>query len=190
MNTQTPVQAKCAASPDHDDILETLENAADDWRTKGYASALSEVRDMANIGRALMTAIADNAGCPPLIGWHPADCPSEIVVDLLNMMESNRFTKLVDRIANWSDDELKFVSPRQVRHIAQVVIAGADPEYPPFELEGRARIEAIESAIRIGIFNTCVQRGMSQDAAIAIVRGTMEQLCVASALSKAKDDRA
>ncbi len=47
--------------------------------------------------------------------------------------------------------------------------------------------QAIETAIRIGIFNTCMQRGMSQDAAIAIVRGTMEQLCVASALAKGKD---
>lgn len=52
------------------------------------------------------------------------------------------------------------------------------------------KIDAIDSAIRIGVFNTCMARGMSQDAAIAIVRGTMEQLCVASALSKAKDDRA
>lgn len=50
-----------------------------------------------------------------------------------------------------------------------------------------SRIDAIESAIRIGIFNTCMARGMSQDAAIAIVRGTMEQLCVASALAKGKE---
>jgi hypothetical protein len=78
---------KCSASPDHADILETIQNAADDWRKQGYPTALAEVRDMANVGRALMTAIADNASSPPLKGWHPADCPSEIVVDLLNMLD-------------------------------------------------------------------------------------------------------
>ncbi|WP_294309437.1 hypothetical protein [uncultured Sphingomonas sp.] len=98
----------------------------------------------------------------------------------------DRFSKLVGRIANWTDDELKFVSPRQVRHIAQIVIAGADPDYPPFGLEGEGRIEAIETAIRIGIFNTCIERGMDQDAAIITVKGTMAQLCVAAALAKGK----
>lgn len=82
-----PENAKCSASPDHGDILATIQNAADDWQAQGYPSALAEVRDMANVGRALMKAIADNAGSPPLIGWHPADCPSEIVSDLLNMLD-------------------------------------------------------------------------------------------------------
>ncbi len=50
-----------------------------------------------------------------------------------------------------------------------------------------SRIDAIESAIRIGIFNTCIERGMDQDAAIAIVKGTMAQLCVAAALAKGKE---
>lgn len=49
-----------------------------------------------------------------------------------------------------------------------------------------SRADAIGTALRIGIFNTCVQRGMSDDAAIAIVKGTMAQLCVASALAKGK----
>lgn len=53
--------------------------------------------------------------------------------------------------------------------------------------DASSKIDAIDTAIRIGIFNTCMQRGMRQDAAIAIVRGTMEQLCVASALAKGKD---
>lgn len=78
---------KCSASPDHTDILDTIQNAADDWQKQGYTTALAEVRDMANVGRALMTAIADNAGSPPLKGWHPADCPSEIVSDLLNLLD-------------------------------------------------------------------------------------------------------
>ncbi|WP_433910406.1 hypothetical protein [Sphingomonas yabuuchiae] len=86
------VDAKCSASPDHADILETIQNAADDWQKQGYPTALAEVRDMANVGRALMTAIADNAGCPPLKGWHPANCPSEIVSDLLNMLDDAQAT--------------------------------------------------------------------------------------------------
>lgn len=49
------------------------------------------------------------------------------------------------------------------------------------------RLDVIESAIRIGIFNTCIERGMSQDAAIAIVKGTMAQLCVAAALAQGKE---
>lgn len=48
-------------------------------------------------------------------------------------------------------------------------------------------IDLIVSAIRIGIFNTCMQRGMRQDAAIAIVKGTMAQLCMAAALAKGKE---
>jgi hypothetical protein len=51
----------------------------------------------------------------------------------------------------------------------------------------RPRIAVIESAIRIGIFTTCIERGMSDDAAIAIVKGTMAQLCVAAALAKGKE---
>lgn len=57
----------------------------------------------------------------------------------------------------------------------------------PAPADQPSRIDAIDSAIRIGIFNTCMARGMSQNAAIAIVRGTMEQLCVASALAKGKE---
>lgn len=87
MADQIPDSAKSVPSSDLADILATIQNAADDWQKQGYPTALAEVRDMANVGRALMTAIADNAGSPPLKGWHPADCPSEIVSDLLNMLD-------------------------------------------------------------------------------------------------------
>lgn len=44
--------------------------------------------DMAAVGRALMAAIkretTDQSG--PLFGWHPADCPSEVVGDLVEML--------------------------------------------------------------------------------------------------------
>jgi hypothetical protein len=46
--------------------------------------------------------------------------------------EGNRFWNFVKRIAAWTDDELAFVDARQVRHVAAVVLAGADPTYPPF----------------------------------------------------------
>lgn len=43
-----------------------------------------------------------------------------------------RYRRLVERIANWTEQELAHVDARQVRHIARIVIAGADPVYPPF----------------------------------------------------------
>ena len=46
--------------------------------------------------------------------------------------DPDRFEKLVERIANWTDEELAAVDPAQTRFIAQVVMAGASPEYPPF----------------------------------------------------------
>lgn len=63
-----------AASLDHADTLETIQNADDGWQAKGYSSALAEVRDMANVGRALMEALPE--------GYSYMDCPSEIVSDL------------------------------------------------------------------------------------------------------------
>lgn len=76
----------CPASPDHADIMETIANAGDDWQKQGYATALAEVRDMANVGRSLLERIADHSREGPLKGWHPADCPTEVVCDLLNML--------------------------------------------------------------------------------------------------------
>jgi len=67
---------RCSASPDHADILETIGNADDAWQAKGYTSALAEVRDMANVGRALMEALPE--------GYSYMNCPSEIVSDLQN----------------------------------------------------------------------------------------------------------
>lgn len=69
-------EAICSASPDHADIMETIDNAADDWQKQGYTSALAEVRDMANVGRALMEALPK--------GYSYMNCPSEIVSDLQN----------------------------------------------------------------------------------------------------------
>jgi len=48
--------------------------------------------DMANVGRALMEALRDHAGSPHLKGWAPADCPSEIVGDMLNMLDERDAT--------------------------------------------------------------------------------------------------
>ena len=48
------------------------------------------------------------------------------------MSNADRFTKLVERMASWTDEECAGVDARQARHIAQVVLAGADPEYPAF----------------------------------------------------------
>lgn len=40
--------------------------------------------DMAEVGRALMQTLNDNRNHILLKNWHPLQCPSEIVVDLLN----------------------------------------------------------------------------------------------------------
>lgn len=58
--------------------------------------------DMAAVGRSLMaaveTATADRDG--PLFGWHPAQCPSEVVGDLIGMaLESRRLAETEDRPA-------------------------------------------------------------------------------------------
>ncbi len=42
--------------------------------------------DMAAVGRATMAAIETHAD----IGWHPSDCPSEIVGDLRNQRDELR----------------------------------------------------------------------------------------------------
>lgn len=47
--------------------------------------------DMAAVGNALMDAIEKNyAGHPFMKQWHPCDCPSEIVGDLLNALDEGR----------------------------------------------------------------------------------------------------
>lgn len=66
------------------------------------------------------------------------------------------------------------------------IAATRAPAVDPVPAGRPGRIDAIDTAIRIGIFNTCIERGMDQDAATAIVKGTMAQLCVAAALAKGK----
>jgi hypothetical protein len=51
-------------------------------------------------------------------------------------MIDDRFRNFVARIARWTDEEVRRVSPTQVRHIAQLVVDGADPHYPPFDKVG------------------------------------------------------
>lgn len=54
-------------------------------RTEATAKLEAENEDMANVGRSLMEAIEkDFAGHPFMKHWHPCDCPTEIVGDLLN----------------------------------------------------------------------------------------------------------
>lgn len=48
-------------------------------------AAAVEQDDMAEVGRALMQAIATHAPA----GWAPADCPSEIVGDLRNALDES-----------------------------------------------------------------------------------------------------
>ena len=67
---------------------EELAYAGDRWKLLGYPSHAAECEDMANVGRALMNAIEkDFASHPFMKAWHPADCPTEIVGDLLNALD-------------------------------------------------------------------------------------------------------
>ena len=66
-----------------------------------------------------------------------------MIVDRVN---DGRYERLVRRIAEWTEGEIAVVCPRQTRHVAQVVVAGADPVYPSFapttpmpKTEGAAR---------------------------------------------------
>lgn len=68
-----------------------LSYAGDGWKLRGYPSHAAEIEDMANVGRALMEAIEkDYSGHPFMQRWHPADCPTEIVGDLLNALDEAR----------------------------------------------------------------------------------------------------
>lgn len=46
--------------------------------------------DMANVGESLMEAIRDYSSHPFMAKWSPADCPTEIVGDLLNALDEAR----------------------------------------------------------------------------------------------------
>lgn len=48
---------------------------------------IARMVDMANVGAEIMSAIKDYSGHAAMKGWHPADCPSEIVGDLLNALD-------------------------------------------------------------------------------------------------------
>lgn len=85
----------CSAQPDWSDILDTIENAASNWRANGYATALAEVRDMANVGRALMDALPE--------GYHYCDCPSEVVADLQNQIGVAEIERLRAALREISD---------------------------------------------------------------------------------------
>lgn len=86
-NSADPLSQLAALSPAPDRGEVELSYQSDDWKLRGYPSAAAEAEDMANVGRALMQAIEkDYADNPFMKGWHPADCPTEIVGDLLNAL--------------------------------------------------------------------------------------------------------
>jgi hypothetical protein len=98
------VERGCPASPDHADIKETIEDAADDWQAKGYTSALAEVRDMAAVGRSLMEALPT--------GYCYMDSPAEIVSDLQNELDEALATVAA------ANDEGDWVNHERIRQEA------------------------------------------------------------------------
>lgn len=63
--------------------------------------------DMAAVGRALIDTLNSNAGHSVLKGWAPAQCPSEIVVDLLNRIDEMAIAQAVGHQMEGGDDVRK-----------------------------------------------------------------------------------
>jgi hypothetical protein len=74
--------------------------------------------DMANVGEALMEAIRDYSGAEFMKNWHPADCPSEIVGDLLNALEEAQTQRAASNGAMPAAGmgEVERVARRNLRH--------------------------------------------------------------------------
>ena len=71
-------EAKCAELEIAQGTLKNL------WaRVAELEAELTSSRDMANVGEELMQAVKAHADA----GWHPSDCPSEIVGDLRNQRD-------------------------------------------------------------------------------------------------------
>ena len=66
------------------------------------------------------------------LGDDQVDAIGRMIVDRVN---DGRYERLVRRIAEWTEGEIAVVCPRQTRHVAQVVVAGADPVSPSFAPE-------------------------------------------------------
>lgn len=69
---------------DRDRLRQELDGLLGHGAAVSPTAAISAKEDMANVGEALMEVLRMNAEHPRLKGWAPADCPSEIVTDLLN----------------------------------------------------------------------------------------------------------
>lgn len=71
---------------DHHPLVQAFisqrESAAVDVRAEN-----ERLKDMANVGTDLMEALKDYGEHPQIKGWHPADCPTEIVGTLLNALD-------------------------------------------------------------------------------------------------------
>lgn len=119
------------ADPDEQHLQTTFARAllrmakAKDRANKEVAATKTQTdddADMAAVGRALMETIDANIGEPPLKGWAPAQCPSEIVGDLLNMIDEayEGAAKVAETsVLVFGEGEIK--SPADIRAIAEMV---------------------------------------------------------------------
>ena len=68
------------------------------------AEERAHLADMVAVGEALMEAIELNGGHSAMKGWAPTDCPSEIVADLLNLLdEASEREAAAGRAEAWQD---------------------------------------------------------------------------------------
>jgi len=87
--------------------------ASDSWDVHGYSSPAEEIDDMANVGRSLMDRIASVVvASGPFKGWHPADCPSEIVTDMANYIAEASELEICPDCTGAGGDNNTYVCPR------------------------------------------------------------------------------
>lgn len=79
------------------------------------ADEIERLKDMANVGTDLMEALKDYGEHPRIKGWHPADCPTEIVGTLLNALDEQSaknerlreaLTEAIEVLDSLNDDEI------------------------------------------------------------------------------------
>ncbi|MCC2976221.1 hypothetical protein LK533_05980 [Sphingomonas sp. PL-96] len=87
-----------------------------------------------------------------------------------------RFRKLLERIARWTEAEVACASPAQVRHVAQLVLDGADPTYPPSADPTRKHEDAEVTRLREHIIHVQTRIEDGRELGETVWRLTLEDI--------------
>ena len=110
--------------------------------------------DMEAVGNALMDAIEkDYASHAFMKGWHPADCPSEIVGDLLNALDETLSTPAPADASGWRKDADDVGVMKQAKTLlADIVEVWWSPATANYIRAGKLSREDILAAYKIRDF--------------------------------------